>query len=165
MVRREDLIGNLPAALLADATGRSVASFKKLTAAKERIEREVAAGQLSPESVTLQMILKDYAGLNHRFLDRDVYAHEKKEILQWKSALASIRIAVPSNEQATADIIERQKAEIAALEERLEKMSDRIHFYASRIRDLQRTNRQLKKKSLETVVYVRDRDHSRSKSP
>lgn len=157
MVRRKDLIGNLPAPLAANAAERSRAGFAKLAAAKDLIERNVATGVISPNSVTLKMLLKDYAGLNHRFLDRKVYANRKEDTLAWIARLESNGVAPPDEETNTANVISQQRKEIAELKERVEKMADRVHFYASRIRDLQRTVRQLKKKSLETVVYLRDR--------
>ncbi len=62
-------------------------------------------------------------------------------------------------------IIDDFKSEIAVYQERLEKMGDRVHFYASRIRELQRTIRELRKKSLETVVYINRDQKTQSKFP
>ncbi|MDX3925131.1 MAG: hypothetical protein QHC90_04890 [Shinella sp.] len=134
----------------------------KLDQAKRAIEQEIAAGVLQPKAVTLKMLLEDRAGLNHRFLDGSAHRHRKKEIETWRANLGMLIPSMPRSQDA---IIDDFKSEIAVYQERLEKMGDRVHFYASRIRELQRTIRELRKKSLETVVYINRDQKTQSKFP
>jgi hypothetical protein len=151
MVRRKSVNTGIPDALKQDAAKRTAEALLKLDQAKRAVEDEIAAGVLRPDAVTLKMLLKDRAGLNHRFLDGDAHRHRKKEFQNWQRNLKSfVAPTLPSKD----DEIGSLKNEIASYEVRLEKMADRVHLYASRIRELQKTVRELRKKSLETVVYI-----------
>lgn len=162
MVRRKAVKTGIPDALKQDAANRTAEALVKLDQAKRAIEKDIVAGVLKPEAVTLKMLLEDKAGLNHRFLDSDAHRHRKEETQKWRADLGMLIPSTPPSQEA---IIDGLNSEIADYQERLEKMGDRVHFYASRIRELQRTIRELRKKSLETVVYINRDQKAPQKSP
>lgn len=162
MVRRKSLNSGIPEGLKQNAANRTATALTKLAQAQREIEAEVAAGVLLPEAVTLKMLLKDRAGINHRFLDGDAHRQRKKEIEKWRTDLGNVTPTKPPSQE---EIVNGLKSEIAAYQERLEKMRDRVHFYAFRIRELQRMNRELRRKSLETVVYINRDQKAPPKSP
>ncbi|MGR9247054.1 hypothetical protein [Rhizobium leguminosarum] len=152
MVRKKATKRQRPEGLASHTANNKLAHLAKVDSAMASIERDVKSGKLLVHEVTWILLLKERAGVGHRYLDAPGQKKKKSLVEHWLAEELPKMAPVAAESQEAENV--RLKDEIEDLHRRLDRMGDRIHFYSARIRQQLRTIKTLKEKSLETVVHI-----------